>query len=197
MNPRILAWTFGLLALVLAGALAVTLHRQTEPQPTGATPAGTPSATNPADSPSSSPTAGQPGPDPIDGNLPSPLPSSEVDADDARPGVTPYSQTDEAQHQWRRVATGFGRAFTATTGKTAAQWQVGLAPYVTAAVRQQIATVDPVNVPGVRLVDVEPAEYGEDKVAVYLHYNTGLTLIAYLIIDGNTWRVYACDRWIE
>lgn len=197
MNPRILAWTFGLLALVFAGAFAVTLHRQTEWQRTGATPAGAPSATNPADSPSSSPTAGQPGPDPIDGNLPSPLPSSEVDADDARPGATPYSQTDEAQHQWRPVAAGFGRAFTATTGKTAAEWRAGIAPYVTAAVQEQLATVDPANVPRARLASVEPAEYGEDKVAVQLHYNTGLTLIAYLIIDGSTWRVYAYDRWIE
>lgn len=197
MNPRILARTFGLLALVLAAALIVTLHRQAARERTAATPVAAPSAINATDSQSSPQTPGEPGPDPIDGVLPSPLPSSEVEADDARPGATPYSQTNEAQHQWRVVAASFGRDFTATTGKTAARWQAGLAPYVTAAVREQLTTVDPANVPRARLVSVEPAEYGEDKVAVYLHYNTGLTLITYLIIDGNTWRVYAYDGWIE
>ena len=44
-------------------------------------------------------------------------------------------------------------------------------------------------------VSIEPAEYGDDKVAVFVHYDTGLTLVTYLILDGTSWRIYAYDRW--
>ena len=47
------------------------------------------------------------------------------------------------------------------------------------------------------LVRIEPAEYGEDKVAVLLHYTSGPTLVIYVILDDTKWRIYAYDRWEE
>lgn len=127
---------------------------------------------------------------------PSDLPTSEVqDHSDATPRSTPYSQTPEARQQWQPIVTGFGRGFTTTKGKTAGQWRAALTPYVTDTVREQLGTVDLRKVPNGRFTSIEPAEYGDDKVAVFLHYDTGLTLVAYLILDQTSWRVYAYDRW--
>ena len=133
--------------------------------------------------------------DPAAEGGPSPLPSSEVEAHDASPGATPYSQTDEARRDWEPVATGFGKAFTTTKGKDAAEWRASLAPFVTAKVKDQLATVALANVPDGTFDSIEPAEFGEDKVAVFVHYDTGLTLVTYLILDGTSWRIYAYDRW--
>ena len=140
--------------------------------------------------------AGTPSPQITDSQA-SQLPSSEVDAHDASPGATPYSQTREARNQWEPVATGFGRAFTSTKGKTAKEWRESLSPYVTDKVREQLATVDLRNVPKGAYVNIEPAEYGDDKVAVFVHYEPDLTLVTYLILDGTDWRIYAYDRWEE
>ncbi len=70
-----------------------------------------------------------------------------------------------------------------------------LAPFVTDRVKDQLATVALANVPDGAFDSIEPAEFGEDKVAVFLHYDTGLTLVTYLILDGTSWRIYAYDRW--
>lgn len=70
-----------------------------------------------------------------------------------------------------------------------------MAPLVTGKVRDQLATVDPDNVPYGHFTGYEVAEYGEDKVAVYLHHDTGLTLVGYLIDDGTHRLLYAYDRW--
>jgi hypothetical protein len=126
---------------------------------------------------------------------PGELPFSEVDAHDASPGATLYSQTEAARRQWQPVATGFGHAFTRTEGRRPAEWRSGLRPYVTEAVGDQLAIVDVDHVPDGDFSGLEVAEYGEDKVAVYLHYDTGLTLVGYLIDDGSRWRLYAYDRW--
>ena len=187
----VLAATAAAFALLVA---VILLHR---PQPS--THSSTSTATSvPAAAPTNISTPGPPAEkDPsVDGG-PGDLPSSEVqDHSDAMPGnTTPYSHTAEARRQWQPIVTGFGQAFTTTEGKTARQWRAGLSPYVTSAVRQQLATVDLRNVPAGVFTGIEVAEYGDDKVAVFLHYDSGLTFVAYLILDRGTWRIYAYDRW--
>ena len=190
MNPRTLTWALGAVALALTVALAVSLwHRQpatdtAQPAPPSSQAQTTADPTVPATEPAAE-------------NGPTALPSSEVEAHDASPGATPYSQTDEARRDWGPVATGFGKAFTATHGKSAAQWRDSLAPFVTGKVSDQLATVALANVPDGSFDSIEPAEYGDDKVAVFVHYDTDLTLVTYLILDGTSWRIYAYDRWEE
>lgn len=195
MNSKMITWVLGAVAVALAVILAVVLLQR--PQPSTSTTTGPVSIAPTEPTPESSTTApGEQETDPAAEGGPSPLPSSEVqDHGDASPGATPYSETDDARTQWQQVATGFGRAFTATKDKSAAEWRRSLAPFVTAKVREQLATVDLRNVPEGEFTNIEPAEYGEDKVAVYVHYDTGLTLVTYLILDGTTWRIYAYDRW--
>ena len=194
MNPRTVTWALGALALALAAVLAVVLlQRPATDARTGTTqPTLTPQTGTTAE-PAGSPTAEVT--DPAAEGGPSPLPSSEVEAHDASPGATPYSQTDEARRDWQAVATGFGKAFTTTKGKDAAAWRASLAPFVTDKVKDQLATVALANVPDGTFDNIEPAEYGEDKIAVFVHYDTGLTLVTYLILDGTSWRIYAYDRW--
>lgn len=189
MTSKTLTWILGAIAAVLGMALAVVLLHRPEPQ--------TGTAEGPVSSaPTMSSAPGTPSPQ-ITGSQASQLPSSEVNAHDASPGATPYSQTREARNQWEPVATGFGRAFTSTKGKTGREWRASLSPYVTDKVREQLATVDLRNVPKGAYVNIEPAEYGDDKVAVFVHYDPDLTLVTYLILDGTRWRIYAYDRWEE
>ena len=65
--------------------------------------------------------------------------------------------------------------------------------------RQRRATSSPPSpsptFPTAAFDSIEPAEYGDDKVAVFVHYDTDLTLVTYLILDGTSWRIYAYDRW--
>jgi hypothetical protein len=190
VKPRTLTWALGALALALTVALAVSLwHRQpatdtAQPAPPSSQAQTTAGPTVPAAEPAAQ-------------NGPAVLPSSEVEAHDASPGATPYSQTDEARRLWGPVATGFGKAFTATHGKNAAQWRNSLVPFVTGTVEDQLSSVDLANVPNGSFDSIEPAEYGDDKVAVFVHYDTDLTLVTYLILDGTSWRIYAYDRWDE
>ena len=81
------------------------------------------------------------------------------------------------------------------TARTPPQWRASLAPFVTGKVNDQLATVALANVPDGTFDSIEPAEYGDDKVAVFVHYDTDLTLVTYLILDGTSWRIYAYDRW--
>jgi hypothetical protein len=167
------------------------------PAVTGTAPPAT-TTTTPQAAPTPTPSASSSAEvsDPAAEGGPSPLPSSEVEAHDASPGATPYSQTDEARRGWQPVATGFGKAFTATKGMDAAEWRASLAPFVTGKVRDQLTTVDLDNVPDGVFDSIEPAEFGDDKIAVFVHYDTGLTLVTYLILDGgSSWRIYAYDRW--
>lgn len=189
-----MTWALGALALSLAVVLAVVLVQRPSTSTSTANPPPTPvpqaeTTAEPAPSPIAEVT------DPAAEGGSSPLPSSEVEAHDASPGATPYSQTDEARRNWEPVVTGFGKAFTATKGKKAAAWRTSLGPFVTGKVRDQLATVAPANVPDGTFERIEPAEYGEDKVAVFVHYDTGLSLVTYLILDGTSWRIYAYDRW--
>lgn len=191
MTSKTLTWILGAIAASLAVALVAVLLYRPQPQPGTAE-----GPVNPAPPTTSVPTASTPTPQATDG-VAGQLASSEVDAHDASPGSTPYSQTDEARRQWEPVASGFGRAFTTTKGKTVGEWRASLAPYVTEKVRGQLTTVDLRNVPNGAYLNIEPAEYGEDKVAVFVHYDSGLTLVTYLILDGTDWRIYAYDRWEE
>jgi hypothetical protein len=192
VNPRTVTWALGALALSLAVVLAVVLLQKPSTGTDTAAPATSAPQTGTTAAPATSPTAE--GSDPAAEGGPSPLPSSEVEAHDASPGATPYSQTDEARREWEPVATGFGKAFTSTNGKDAAAWRTSLAPFVTGKVKEQLATVALANVPEGTFDTIEPAEYGEDKVAVFIHYDSGLTMVTYLILDGTAWRVYAYDR---
>jgi hypothetical protein len=179
-------WALRAVALALIVALAISLwHRQ--PATDKAQPSSRAQST-------AGPTVQATEP-PADEDGPAALPSSEVEAHDASPGATPYSQTDEARGDWGPVATGFGKAFTATHGKSAARWRNSLAPFVTGKVSEQLATVALANVPDGSFDSIEPAEYGDDKVAVFVHYDTDLTLVTYLIQEGTGWRIYAYDRW--
>jgi len=193
MISKTTTWILGAVAVVLATILAVALlHRPSPATETATRPVASATAQPSPSSGPVSPTVGEPGGE----GGPSDLPTSEVDDHgDARPGATPYSQTDQARQQWQSVATGFGKAFTATQSKSTSEWRTALNPYVTGKVREQLATVDLQNVPEGTFTGIEPAEYGDDKVAVFLHYDTGLTLVTYLILDGTTWRIYAYDRW--
>ena len=194
MNPRTVTWALGALALFLAVVLAVVLLQRPSTSTSTANPPPTPAPQAGATvEPVASPTAEVT--DPAAEGGPSPLPSSEVEAHDASPGAAPYSQTDEARQAWEPVATGFGKAFTTTKGNDAAAWRSSLAPFVTGKVKDQLATVALTNVPDGTFERIEPAEYGEDKIAVFIHYDTGLTLVTYLILDGTSWRIYAYDRW--
>jgi len=195
VNPRTLTWALGALALALTVALAVSLwHRQP------ATDTAQPAPPSSQAQTTADPTVQATEPAAEDG--PTTLPSSEVEAHDASPGATPYSQdatpysqTEEARRDWGPVATDFGKAFTATHGKSAKQWRDSLAPFVIDTVEDQLATVALANVPDASFDSIEPAEYGDDKVAVFVHYDTDLTLVTYLILDGTSWRIYAYDRW--
>jgi hypothetical protein len=196
VSSKTLTWVLGGLAVSLAVALTIVVLQRppTTTQSASAPDAGSTSASSPSSSLPPSPATTDSGA--VGG--PGDLPSSEVqEHGDASPGGTPYSQTDAARQQWEPVAAGFGRAFTATKGKTAGQWRADLAPFVTAKVGEQLATVDLRNVPAGVFSSIEPAEYGEDKVAVFVHYDTGLTLVAYVLLDGAGWRIYAYDRWEE
>lgn len=190
MTSKTLTWILGAIAAALAVALAVVLLHRPDPQ------AGVEGPVSTAPTTSSVPTPSMPSPQVTDSQA-SQLPSSEVDAHDASPGATPYSHTREARNEWEPVASGFGRAFTTTKDKSAREWRASLAPYVTDKVREQLATVELRNVPKGAFADIEPAEYGDDKVAVFVHYDSGLTLVTYLILDGTDWRIYAYDRWEE
>ena len=194
MNPRTVTWALGALALGLAVVLAVVLLQRpstgtgTANQPPASTPQ-TGTTAEPATSPTAEVT------DLASEGGPSPLPSSEVEGHDASSGATPYSQTDEARKVWEPIVTGFGKAFTATKGKDGRTWRASLAPFVTGKVEDQLATVALANGPEGTFDRIEPAEFGEDKIAVFVHYDTGLTLVTYLILDGTSWRIYAYDRW--
>lgn len=192
MTPRTLTRALAATTVVLAVALTVVLLYR--PQPPTEIATGPSAPASPVPSLGSSPSTAAT--DPSEEGGPSDLPTSEVhDHSDASPGTTPYSQTPEARRQWQPVVTGFAKAFTATQGRTTGQWRHTLTPYVTNQVREQLATVDLREVPDGRFTSIEPAEYGDDKVAVFLHYDTGPTLVAYLILDQTSWRVYAYDRW--
>ncbi len=193
MTTRTTTWVLGAVAVALAVVLAVVLLQR--PAATGTAPPATTTTPQAPRTPTPSASSSAEVSDPAAEGGPSPLPSSEVDAHDASPGATPYSQTDEARRGWQPVATGFGQAFTATKGKDAAEWRASLAPFVTGKVRDQLNTVDLDNVPDGVFDSIEPAEFGDDKIAVFVHYDTGLTLVTYLILDGHTWRIYAYDRW--
>lgn len=194
MTPRTLTRALGAAVAALAVVLAVVLR----PKPPTETATGGPvGPSSPALSANSGPSSM-----PSDGagtaseGGPGDLRTSEVqDHSDASPDATPYSQTGQARQQWQPIVTGFGRAFTTTKGRTAGQWSAALIPYVTDTVREQLATVDLRNVPDGTFTGIEPAEYGDDKIAVFIHYDTGLTLVSYLILDTTGWRIYAYDRW--
>lgn len=197
MTARTITRILSAIAVLLAGILVAVLVQRPQPAADSTIGPTTTKRADPSISSAAHPSAGSlGGTDPAGEGEPSDLPSSEVDDHSgARGQATHYSQTDHARRQWEPVVTGFGQAYTETRGKANSEWNRTLEGFVTETVGDQLATVDLRDVPAGTLSRVEPAEYGDDKVAVFLHYDSGLTLVAYLILHDGTWRVYAYDRW--
>lgn len=120
---------------------------------------------------------------------------------DASPGPTPYSQTGDARKRWQPVVVGFGAKFTKTRGKSSREWAAKLKPYSTAAVQQQLGTVDVRNVPRGRYTGFDVAQYDEQQLAARVFYRDpqGATwaMMLHVIDDGDRWRVYRYDRYEE
>ena len=69
-----------------------------------------------------------------------------------------------------------------------------MAPLVTGKVRDQLATVNPDNVPDGHFTATRLPSTARTR-SRSTHYDTGLTLVGYLIDDGTHWLLYAYDRW--
>ena len=149
--------------------------------------------------------------EPVEEEGPPATPPATDGPGDAEPDGTPYSRTAEARRQWRPVVTGFAKRFpdvdrdadaagsddAADRRRAAREWRRGLKPYVTTAVRRQLATVDVRNVPEGRFTEFEVLRHGEEQLAAQVIYDEGWALVLYVIFDGEDWRVYRYDRWQE
>lgn len=107
------------------------------------------------------------------------------------------AETQEAL--WGPVVDNFARNFTNTRGG-AAEWRKRLTgprtqPYVTAAVAEQLRTVDVRNVPTGHYEDRELVKTGPYEIGVKVTYREGWAQVLYLITDGTRWQVYAYDIW--
>lgn len=162
------------LVVILAGALAWSLTRSS--QPAAAPPPISSTPTEPTFNPSASDAGGE---RPHDDDAHDP----EVDAEKA----------------WRSVVDHFARNFTRTTGGDQ-QWRRRLAgdrtpPYVTDEVAKQLATVDVRNVPEGSYDGYTIVRSSAYDVSVKATYKQGWSLVMHLITDGTDWQVYAYDRW--
>ena len=113
---------------------------------------------------------------------------------DTGPGQTP--DPAQAAARWRPVATGFAEAFTTVRhGDTTNTWRHRLSPYVTAAVDQQLGTVDVANVPSGRFAGLDVLQSSDEQISVQASYDPGWALVLYLVSDGNNhWKVSGYDR---
>lgn len=147
-------------------------------------PTSTPSSTPPpsaVSSPSSTPAA-----------------SYNPDAHDAG-GEDAGAPADTQEALWGPVVDNFARNFTNTRGGSR-QWRQRLIgpsnqPYVTAAVAEQLRTVDVRNVPPGHYEDRELVKTGPYEIGVKVTYREGWAQVLYLITDGTHWQVYAYDVW--
>lgn len=119
------------------------------------------------------------------------------DAGDASPDQTPHSQPDETRRQWEPVVLGFARNFVRTDASDNRAWAARLAPLTTAAVQNQLAEVDPRNIPAGRYLDSQLLSSDGDQLVVKVIYTEGWALALYLIDDGEDWHVYQYDRYEE
>ena len=102
----------------------------------------------------------------------------------------------QIQAQWRPVATGFAQAFTTVhRGDSTTSWRHRLSPYVTAAVDQQLGTVDVSNVPSGQFSGLDVLQSSDEQISVQASYDPGWALVLYLVPDGNNhWKVSGYDR---
>lgn len=109
------------------------------------------------------------------------------------------SASSKAEADWRPVVEAFGRNFSNTVGG-AEQWRARLAgpaehPYITSGVADQLATVNPTNVPQGRYGGYTPVHSSAYEIAVKVSYQEGWALELRLITDGTRWQIHAYDRW--
>lgn len=129
-----------------------------------------------------------------------PLPAA---ASTATPSIDPsagdyehgHETAEDEKPQWAPVVLGFAKNFTNTTDRNPAAWRQRLAPLVSAAVRDQLADVDPTKVPAGRYDSYELLEAGNYQVIAKIKYGEGWALVLYVTSDGRAWKVTAYDRW--
>lgn len=118
----------------------------------------------------------------------SPAPGATVDG-------LPESGAEASRRQWEPVVTGFGRHFTATSGKSTKTWSKDLRRYVTVALADQLAEVDITKVPSGHFDSVEVLEYRDGQVIVEVVYREGWALALWVTSDGDqTWRINSYAR---
>lgn len=170
-HPRIIVATLGGMALVLSTILVyVLLHPGAAPAPSQAGPTPTYAAS----------------------------PSYDTSANDAGEGVGP-PEVQEAL--WGPVVDRFAKNFTNTKGGQK-EWRNRLIhdpkhPDVTAAVADQLKTVDIRNVPRGHYQSRELVTDGPYEVGVKVTYKEGWAMVIYLITDGREYQIYAYDKWEE
>lgn len=183
------------LVLLAAVAIAFQLSRNTpvEPRSEPATPASTAVPITP---------------DPAAPSAP-PYPEGEEPTDDhGDPYATDHLDGhDDEDHQsgsaaaavWTPVVEGFARDYTRTDDRPAKVWRSSLDPYTVAAVDDQLATVDPRNVPAGDYQSHEVLQHGAVEMAVLVTYRQGWSMVLWLIDDGTGlgWQVEAYDRYEE
>lgn len=124
---------------------------------------------------------------PLDPSV-SPTPGATVDG-------LPESGAEASRRQWEPVAAGFGRHFTATSGKSTKTWSKDLRRYVTVALADQLAEVDLTKVPSGHFDSVDVLEYRDGQVIVEVVYREGWALALWVTADGDqTWRINSYAR---
>lgn len=96
---------------------------------------------------------------------------------------------------WEPVLLGFAKNFTNTSDRSAAGWRQRLAPYVAPAVRDQLAEVDPRQIPTDRYDSYELLTPGSYQVVAKVTYRDGWAAVVYVTSDGWGWKVTAYDEW--
>ena len=164
----------GLLAGTIATLTLLTLIMFVSQRPTTGAPASAPKPTGCSQAPTT------------------PSPSSQGAGEDD------HDAASDEKASWEPVVLGFAKNFATTseeTGLSSKQWRAGLAPYVTAAVADQLAEVDLAKVPRGHYAGYEVLTPGSYQIAVKVTYREAWALVLYLISDGKQWRISAYDRW--
>lgn len=121
----------------------------------------------------------------------------------ASPSIDPNSGDFHHDHDaaedekpgWEPVLLGFAKNFTNISDRSAARWRQSLAPFVSPAVRDQLANVDPRQVPVGLYDSYELLTPGSYQVVAKVTYRQGWAAVVYVTSDGRVWRVTAYDEW--